>query len=94
MLPSSFANMNIFDDKLTAQMEFRLSGGRGGSKWKKTVGNYLVGKVLTLYDILRWAESLEDYHVAVGVGTQEMTLRHFGEDLIDEDQLSSLECCL
>ena len=56
VLAGDRADRQIYDDKLTAQPEYKFDGVRGGPAWKSRVERYFISKVPALREILRWAE--------------------------------------
>ena len=51
--------MKLFDDKLTAQDEFKFDGTKGGDRWKGKLERYYMSKSPAMKNILEWSERCE-----------------------------------
>ena len=49
----------LFDDKLTAQSEYKFDGSKGGDSWKGKIERYFISKVPALKNIFIWAEKID-----------------------------------
>ena len=46
----------LFNEKLTQSDEFKFDGVTDGAAWKLRVSQQLIGRVLAVFEILKWSE--------------------------------------
>ena len=93
------AHGKLFDDRVTAQDDFKFSGQKGGDTWKGKVERYVIAKVPALDKLLEWAERCtgeidnELFYRAVG---QRMYIEKLGNQAenLNSGLWGFLSCCL
>ncbi len=78
----------LFDDKLTAQDEYKFDGSKGGDKWKGKVERYFISKVPALKNIFIWAEKSDMEIIDEGLFVRAV-VRHDGMDKTQMELVNS-----
>ncbi len=79
----------LYDDKLTAQAEYKYNGHKNGPAWKSKVERYFMSKVPALKQILKWAEKHDQTTV-----TEEMLATAVHGHRMDETQQQMLNASI